>query len=98
MPCTFEKVLEINGTGYRAAMKGKYLFLYLGHSHSIAYEIPSDITILCEKSVITVKGICKQKVGQVAAVIRSFRPLEPYKLKGVRYRGEYINQKAGKKK
>ncbi len=94
----FEKILEIKGTGYRASVNGKHLFIYLGHSHSIAYSIPSEIEVVCDKSVITIKGICKQKVGQVAATIRSFRPLEPYKLKGVKYRGEFINQKAGKKK
>lgn len=94
----FTKVLEISGTGYRASVNGNFLMIYLGHSHSFAYEIPSDVEIKCEKSVITISGISKQRVGQVASIIRSFRPIEPYKLKGVKYRGEMILQKDGKKK
>jgi len=92
----FEKKLEINGVGYRAALKGKELELQLGFSHPILYPIPDGIQISVEKNIITVKGHDKQKVGQVAAEIRSFRPPEPYKGKGVKYVDEVIIRKAGK--
>ncbi len=93
------KELEIQGVGYRAALQGKILKLQLGHSHDIDFQIPDGIEIECERpTAIKVKGIDKQKVGQVAAVIRSYRPPEPYKGKGVRYVGEYIFRKEGKKK
>ena len=92
----FEKKLEINGVGYRAAVKGKELELQLGFSHPINYAIPEGIQITVEKNIITVKGHDKQKVGQVAAEIRSFRPPEPYKGKGVKYVDEVIMRKAGK--
>ncbi len=92
----FEKKLEINGVGYRAAVKGNVLELLLGFSHPINYNIPKDITITVEKNLITVKGDDKQLVGQVAADIRSFRPPEPYKGKGVKYVDETIIRKAGK--
>ncbi len=92
----FEKKLEINGVGYRAAIKGKELELQLGFSHPINYQIPEGIQISVEKNIITVKGHDKQKVGQVAAEIRSFRPPEPYKGKGVKYVDEVIIRKAGK--
>ncbi len=92
----FEKKLEINGVGYRAAVKGNILELQLGFSHPINYEIPAGITITVEKNIITVKGNDKQKVGQVAAEIRSFRKPEPYKGKGVKYVDERIIRKAGK--
>jgi large subunit ribosomal protein L6 len=95
----FSKELEIQGVGYRAALQGKILKLQLGHSHDIDFQIPDGIEIECERpTAIKVKGIDKQKVGQVAAVIRSYRPPEPYKGKGVRYVGEYIFRKEGKKK
>jgi large subunit ribosomal protein L6 len=95
----FSKELEIQGVGYRAALQGKILKLQLGHSHDIDFAIPDGIEIECERpTAIKVKGIDKQKVGQVAAVIRSYRPPEPYKGKGVRYVGEYIFRKEGKKK
>ena len=95
----FTKELEIQGVGYRAALQGKILKLQLGHSHDIDFQIPDGIEIECERpTTIKVKGIDKQKVGQVAAVIRSYRPPEPYKGKGVRYVGEYIFRKEGKKK
>ncbi|MFP6774871.1 MAG: 50S ribosomal protein L6 [Alphaproteobacteria bacterium] len=95
----FVKELEIQGVGYRAALQGKILKLQLGHSHDIDFPIPDGIEIECERpTAIKVKGIDKQKVGQVAAVIRSYRPPEPYKGKGVRYVGEYIFRKEGKKK
>jgi large subunit ribosomal protein L6 len=92
----FEKKLEINGVGYRAAVKGNVLELQLGYSHPINYAIPAGITITVEKNIITVKGDDKQKVGQVAAEIRSFRKPEPYKGNGVKYVDEHIIRKAGK--
>ncbi len=92
----FEKKLEINGVGYRAQLKGKELELQLGFSHPVIYPIPEGIQITVEKNIITVKGHDKQKVGQVAAEIRSFRPPEPYKGKGVKYVDEVIIRKAGK--
>jgi large subunit ribosomal protein L6 len=92
----FEKKLEINGVGYRAAVKGNVLELQLGYSHPINYEIPKGITVTVEKNIITVKGSDKQQVGQVAAEIRSFRKPEPYKGKGVKYVDEHIIRKAGK--
>src|SRR6266542_281547 len=95
----FEKKLEITGVGYRAAMQGKNLQLALGFSHDVVYETPQDITITVPKPTeITVTGIDKQKVGQVAAEIREYRGPEPYKGKGVRYAGEKIVRKEGKKK
>jgi large subunit ribosomal protein L6 len=92
----FSKSLEINGVGYRAAVKGKVLELQLGFSHPINFEIPEGIEIAVEKNVIHVKGSDKQQVGQVAAVIRGYRPPEPYKGKGVKYVDEHIVRKAGK--
>ncbi len=92
----FEKKLEINGVGYRAAVKGNVLELQLGFSHPIKYEFPKDIKIGVEKNIIIVSGDEKQKVGQIAAEIRSFRPPEPYKGKGVKYVDEVIIMKAGK--
>lgn len=95
----FTKELEIQGVGYRAALQGEILKLQLGHSHDIDFTIPDGIEIECERPTsIKIKGIDKQKVGQVAAVIRSYRPPEPYKGKGVRYLGEYVFRKEGKKK
>jgi large subunit ribosomal protein L6 len=92
----FEKKLEINGVGYRAAVKGKTLELQLGFSHPVVYPIPEGIDVSVEKNIITIKGTDKQKVGQVAAEIRAFRPPEPYKGKGVKYVDEVILRKAGK--
>jgi large subunit ribosomal protein L6 len=92
----YEKKLEINGVGYRAAVKGKVLELQLGHSHPINFEIPEGIQIAVEKNIVSVKGIDNQLVGQVSADIRSFRPPEPYKGKGVKYVEERIIRKAGK--
>ena len=92
----YEKKLEINGVGYRAAVKGNVLELQLGFSHPINYEFPKDVTITVEKNIITVKGDDKQVVGQIAAEIRGFRPPEPYKGKGVKYVDEVIIRKAGK--
>ncbi len=92
----YEKKLEINGVGYRAAIKGKNLELQLGFSHPIIFPVPEGITISVEKNVVSIKGIDNQKVGQVASDIRSFRPPEPYKGKGVKYIDERIIRKAGK--
>jgi len=92
----FSKSLEINGVGYRAAVKGNILELQLGFSHPINFEISKDIEISVEKNIINIKGSSKQEVGQVAAKIRGFRPPEPYKGKGVKYTDEHIVRKAGK--
>jgi len=92
----FSKQLEINGVGYRAAMKGKVLELNLGFSHPINFESPKGIEISVDKNVVTIKGDDKQQVGQVAAEIRGFRPPEPYKGKGIKYFEEHIIRKAGK--
>ena len=92
----FKKSLEINGVGYRAAVKGKVLELQLGFSHPINFDISDDIEITVEKNIINITGSNKQEVGQVAAKIRSFRPPEPYKGKGVKYTDEHIVRKAGK--
>lgn len=95
----FTRDLEITGTGYRAQVQGKQLNLSLGFSHDVLFDIPEGIDIKCEKPTsVRVSGIDKQKVGQVAAEIRGWRPPEPYKGKGVRYSDEYIVRKEGKKK
>ena len=95
----FEQRLEISGVGYRAAVQGKNLQLQLGYSHDVVYPIPEDIAIVTLKPTeIVITGLDRQKVGQVAAEIRNFRPPEPYKAKGVRHAGEYILRKVGKKK
>jgi large subunit ribosomal protein L6 len=95
----YVKNLEINGTGYRAAVQGKNLQLQMGYSHDVSYPIPEGIAIKCDKPTsITITGFDKQKVGQVAAEIRSYRPPEPYKGKGIKYEGEHILRKEGKKK
>ena len=95
----FEKRLEINGVGYRAAMQGKNLQLALGYSHDVVYAIPEGITIAVPKPTeITITGNDPQRVGQVAAEIRAYRPPEPYKGKGVKYANEFIFRKEGKKK
>ncbi len=92
----YEKKLEINGVGYRAAVQGKVLNLQLGFSHDINYDMPEGLEASVEKNVITLKSHDKQLVGQCAAEIRSFRPPEPYKGKGVKYVEEHIVRKAGK--
>jgi large subunit ribosomal protein L6 len=95
----YEKKLEITGVGYRAALQGKNLQIALGYSHDVIFAIPEGIAITTPKpSEILITGIDKQKVGQVAAEIRGFRPPEPYKGKGVKYANEYIFRKEGKKK
>lgn len=93
----FEKKLELTGVGYRAALKGKDLDLSLGYSHPVIYKAPEDISFeVPDNTHITVKGISKEKVGQVAAEIRMKRPPEPYKGKGIHYEGERIRRKLGK--
>lgn len=95
----YSKSLEINGVGYRAAVQGKELILQLGYSHEIKYPIPEGITVKAEKpTALTISGADRQKVGQVAAEIRSFRGPEPYKGKGIKYDTETILRKEGKKK
>ena len=92
----FKKSLEINGVGYRAAVEGKTLKLQLGFSHPVDFAIPEGLDITVEKNLIHISGTDKQVVGQAAAEIRSFRPPEPYKGKGVKYTDEVIVRKAGK--
>jgi large subunit ribosomal protein L6 len=93
----FERILEIVGVGYRAQMQGKNLVLQLGYSHPIEYVPPTGIELAAESPIkVLVRGIDRQAVGQVAAIIRGFRPPEPYKGKGIRYAGEAIIRKAGK--
>lgn len=95
----FSKKLEINGVGYRAQVEGKELVLQLGFSHDIKFTIPEGITITCsDQNSIDIFGASKQMVGQVASDIRSYRPPEPYKGKGIKYEGEHILRKEGKKK
>ncbi len=95
----FTKVLEISGVGYRAAVKGKTLNLQLGFSHDVDFDIPEGITIKTpDQTTVEISGIDKQQVGQVAAEIRRWRKPEPYKGKGIKYRGEYVFRKEGKKK
>jgi large subunit ribosomal protein L6 len=95
----FERKLEINGVGYRAAMQGKNIQLSLGYSHEVVYQVPEGVSAACPKPTeIVLNGIDKQQLGQVAAEIREFRPPEPYKGKGVKYAEETIVRKEGKKK
>jgi large subunit ribosomal protein L6 len=95
----FTVTLEINGVGYRAAVQGSTLNLQLGYSHEIAYPIPSNVNIVCERpTLIRVSGADRQRVGQVAAEIRAYRPPEPYKGKGIKYSTETVRRKEGKKK
>jgi large subunit ribosomal protein L6 len=95
----FQKKLEINGVGYRAQVQGKELVLQLGYSHDVKYPIPAGIKIECpDQTHIEISGADKQKVGQVAAEIRGYRPPEPYKGKGIKYADEFILRKEGKKK
>ena len=95
----FTKNMEINGTGYRAAVQGKDLVLNLGYSHEVRYPIPEGIKITSERpTAVRVEGADKQRVGQVAAEIRGFRGPEPYKGKGIKYENEQILRKEGKKK
>jgi large subunit ribosomal protein L6 len=95
----FTRNLDINGVGYRASVQGSNLNLQLGYSHDINFPIPSDVRIACERpTAITITGADRQRVGQVAAEIRAFRPPEPYKGKGIKYSDETIRRKEGKKK
>ena len=95
----YSKSLEIQGVGYRCALQGKELVLQLGFSHEVRYAIPAGITIAVEKQTsVKIDGIDKEQVGQVAAEIRGYKPPEPYKGKGIRYVGEYVLHKEGKKK
>ncbi len=95
----YEKTLELTGVGYRAALKGKQLNLQLGFSHDISFDIPENIKITVEKqTIIKINGIDKQLVGSVAAKIKTFRPPEPYKGKGIKELGQHILRKEGKKK
>jgi large subunit ribosomal protein L6 len=95
----FTKTLEITGVGYRANAQGKNLKLQLGYSHDVDFAVPEGITIATpDQTTVNISGIDKQKVGQVAAEIRRWRKREPYKGKGIKYRGEYIFRKEGKKK
>ena len=92
----FERVLEINGIGYRAEAKGKSITLNLGYSHPIDFELPEGITATVDKNAIKLSGIDKELLGHTAATIRSLRPPEPFKGKGIKYAEEYIQRKAGK--
>jgi large subunit ribosomal protein L6 len=95
----FTKVLEISGVGYRAAAQGRNLRLQLGYSHDVNYALPEGVDVKTpDPNTVEISGIDKQKVGQVAAEIRRWRKPEPYKGKGIKYRGEYIFRKEGKKK
>ncbi|MCX7864295.1 MAG: 50S ribosomal protein L6, partial [Novosphingobium sp.] len=95
----FTKVLEISGVGYRAQAQGRVLKLQLGYSHDVDYQVPEGVEVRTpDNTTVEISGIDKQKVGQVAAEIRRWRKPEPYKGKGIKYRGEYIFRKEGKKK
>ena len=95
----YEKVLELVGVGFRAAMKGKVLNLQLGFSHDVNFDIPESIKIVVEKqTTIKITGIDKQEVGMIASEIKSLRPPEPYKGKGIKEKGQYILRKEGNKK
>lgn len=92
----FSRSLELQGVGYRAALQGKTLVLNVGYSHPVNIEAPEGIELAVQKNVITISGIDRQRVGQLAAEIRRVRPPEPYKGKGIRYSGEQVRRKAGK--
>ena len=95
----YEKILELSGVGFRAALKGKQLNLQLGFSHDINFDIPDEVKIVVEKqTLIKITGFDKQQVGEIAAKIKSIRPPEPYKGKGIKEKGQYILRKEGKKK
>jgi large subunit ribosomal protein L6 len=92
----WERKLEINGVGYRAEVKGKQLVMQLGYSHPIEFDLPTGVEASVEKNIIVLKGIDREALGAAAAKVRSFRPPEPYKGKGIRYQGEHIQRKVGK--
>lgn len=93
----FVKVLQVEGVGYRGEVKGTTLVMQLGYSHPVTFEIPQGVSVVVEKSVITISGIDKEVIGQFAANVRAKRKPEPYKGKGIRYQGEFILRKQGKK-
>ena len=94
-----EKILELTGVGFRANLKGNVLNLQLGFSHDVSYEFPSDVKVIVEKSIIIkISGIDKEIVGKVASEIKKLKPIEPYKGKGIKERGQYVIRKEGKKK
>jgi len=93
----FEKKLEIQGVGYKAQGEGSNLTLNVGFSHSVVLKVPEGIMVAVEKNIITISGISKEAVGQFAAIIRKVKPPEPYKGKGIRYLGEKVRRKVGKK-
>lgn len=94
-----EKILELNGVGFRANLKGNILKLQIGYSHDVSYKIPNAIKVLVEKStIIKISGIDKDLVGKVASEIKMLKPVEPYKGKGIKERGQYVLRKEGKKK
>ena len=95
----FEKILELNGVGFRAILKGNILELQIGFSHVVPYKIPEGIKVIVEKStVIKISGIDKELVGKVSSEIKMLKPVEPYKAKGIKERGQYVLRKEGKKK
>ena len=95
----YEKILELSGVGFRATLRGNVLNLKLGFSHDILYEIPQEVKLTVEKStIIKINGIDKELVGKVASEIKRFKPVEPYKGKGIKERGQYVLRKEGKKK
>ena len=95
----FEKILELSGVGFRANLKGNTLNLQLGFSHDVSYEVPKNVTLKVEKqTIITISGVNKQIVGKVASEIKKIKPVEPYKGKGIKERGQYVLRKEGKKK
>ena len=95
----FEKILELNGVGFRANLKGNVLNLQIGFSHDVSYKIPEGIKLIVEKNtIIKIGGIDKELVGKVSSEIKNFKPVEPYKGKGIKERGQYIFRKEGKKK
>ena len=95
----YSKILELSGVGYRASIKGKQLNMQLGFSHDINFDIPDTVKIIVEKqTIIKISGSDKQEVGMIASKIKSFRPPEPYKGKGIKEQGQYILRKEGKKK
>ena len=95
----FEKILELSGVGFRAALKGNVLELQIGFSHNVSYKIPEGIKVVVEKSnIVKISGIDKELVGKVSSEIKRLKPVEPYKAKGIKERGQYILRKEGKKK
>ena len=95
----YEKILELSGVGFRAILKGNILELQIGFSHNVSYKIPDGIKVIVEKSnIVKVSGIDKELVGKVSSEIRMLKPVEPYKAKGIKERGQYVLRKEGKKK